>query len=279
MKTLTYLATLLALTIQVMVNGQTQNQQVLDKRIDFRNSKEPVKMNCTNSNITFTLEEYNKLISQVDRLKLEACQLKEEARIAELNYFDKKNEASRLSEQISLQEFEENKIVIDVNSKNTEHVKGILSEAENQSNNMKMTAKLLRDKAVSGTPNEKLVLINEASSLEKEQISKLVEISNLKANLTYDTFINNRLIITEFINSEKSDTKTSDEVSQLLHDAEKLMQMAKEMREEANAQMTVYAKYGAISNTEELETSAIDKQNKSIQLIDTVKLNAVIASR
>ena len=69
MKTLTYLTTLLALTIQVMVNGQTHGNQAHKTRVDIMGPKTPVAMKYTNSNITLTIEEYTKFLEQTKQLK------------------------------------------------------------------------------------------------------------------------------------------------------------------------------------------------------------------
>ena len=69
MKTLTYLPTLLALTIQVMVSGQTQGNQARVVRIDIMGPKQPIKMNYSNSNITsangskLTYEKLNTILT------------------------------------------------------------------------------------------------------------------------------------------------------------------------------------------------------------------------
>ena len=71
MKTLTYLSTLLALTIQIMVSGQTQGNQARKIRVDIMGPKEPVKMNYANSNVTISIKEYERLLEQANQLKLE----------------------------------------------------------------------------------------------------------------------------------------------------------------------------------------------------------------
>lgn len=93
MKTLTYLTTLLALTIQVMVNGQTQGNQARKIRVDIMGAKTPVAMKYTNSNITLTMEEYTQLLEQAKQLKIGAQKLREEAELAEQNYLTKQIEA------------------------------------------------------------------------------------------------------------------------------------------------------------------------------------------
>jgi hypothetical protein len=133
---------------------------------------------------------------------------------------------------------------------------------------MRTTSQSLREKALMVPTNEKNILINEAVTLEKEYIAKRVEISNLKSALIYDKFNQNRLMISELISKVKENTDIVNYAYQLSQEAERLMKMGKEMREEANAQFFYSAKYGSISNAEETELCAIGKQVESIQFIE-----------
>lgn len=371
MKTLTYLTTLLALTIQVMVNGQTRGNQTYKTRVDIMGPKTPVAMKYTNSNITLTMEEYTKLLEQAKQLKIGAQKLREEAELAEQNYITKQIEASQLSAQISLHKFQENKKTIlvfynqtpntnkvytqvalvdneserlmklakeireeaaaqltlqakigsmsnaeekealalnkqaeaiemiknclsdvkeedveehlvqqtEVSVEKSEQLMEALFEALTQADNMKTTAQSLRETAQTASVNEKSVLINEAVNLEKEYIAKRVEISNIKSALTYDLFNKNRIMINELVGKAKDNSEVINYVTQLNHEAERLMKLGKEMREEANAQLTNAAKYGSMSNAEETELFAINKQTESIQYIEKNNLVIVIASR
>ena len=108
MKTLSYLPTLLALTIQAMVIGQTQGNQARKIRVDIMGPKEPVKMNYANSNVTISIKEYEQLLEQANQLKVNASKLREEAISAETQSTMKRIEASEISGRISLQKFEQN---------------------------------------------------------------------------------------------------------------------------------------------------------------------------
>ncbi len=373
MKTLSYLPTLLALTIQVMVNGQTQGNQTYKVRVDIMGPKEPVKMNYINSNVTLTTKEYKQLLEQADVLKVSAAKLKEEAKTAEQSYLNKQLEASELSGKISLHKFNENKKTILVlfskipqnttlhssakslnteserlmklanemreeanaqltlyakianlsnaeekellalakqdeilamlektisnstdvsqtemalsntefnNSDNsTEKLMESLFETYEQAENMKITAQQLRESAQTASVNKKELLIKEAISLENGYISKKVEVSNLKARLNHDKFLKNRLMIAQLVSNIKNNEQLTEMIAQLNNEAERLFKMGKEMREEANAQATVAAKYGAMSNAEETETLAINKQQESIQTFDKINSQLIIAIR
>lgn len=385
MKTLTYLTTLLALTIQVMVNGQTPGNQTHKIRVDIMGPKEPIKMSYVNSNITLSEKEYLQLLEQAKTLKLNAKQLREEAITIEQLSLVKQIEASELSAQISYSKFEENReIIINVfpqipqntitftkahhsyteserymkiakemreegnaqltiqakygdfsNAEEKEelalqkqqevldlfastypqlvketqvvsnHAKGIeeieliqhtevasnlemnsvevlnnqLFESMKVAMSFKVTAKELRKNAEVAAPNEKQILINEAISFENDYLVKELEISNVKAKITYDKFSKNRELINMLIENKIDNTELINKVIQLNTEAEYLLKVGKEMREEGNAQLTVQAKYGAMSNAEEKEGLAINKQYESIQLIEKNNSTMVIASR
>ena len=385
MKTLTYLTTLLAVTIQVMVNGQTPGIQTRKIRVDIMGPKEPIKMNYVNSNITLSEKEYLQLLEQAKTLKLNAKQLRDEALSIEQQSLVKQIEASELSAQISSHKFELNRgIIKDVfphipqntitytkayhsyteserfmkiakemreesNAQLTIQAKyGDFSNAEekeelalqkqqevldlfastypqlvkhtqvvtSQTNviaemeliqhtevasnlevnstevlnnqlfgtmkeamNFKVTAKELKKNAEVASPNEKQILINEAISFENDYLVKELEISNLKAKMTYAKFSKNKEFIHTLTENSKDDIELITKVNQINMEAEYLLKVGKEMREEGNAQLTVQAKYGAMSNAEEKEVSAINKQYESIQLIEKNNSTMVIASR
>jgi len=383
MKTLSYLPTLLALTIQVMVIGQTQGNQARKIRVDIMGPKEPVKMNYANSNVTISIKEYEQLLEQANQLKVNASKLREEAISAETQSTMKRIEASEISGRISLQKFEQNKMIIldaftripknninytkgtvsyseserfmkiakemreeayaqltiqarygeminaeekealalskqqevlslfdkaypqllkqtetlvaisPVTVQNTEVIESnkitliktsfttadLLANAAEQAHEMKLTAQQLRMNALTSSPNQKAVLLNEALSLENDVISKQVEISMLKSKMDYEKFAQNQKVIALLIDQVKENTTLVSNVIQLNDEAERLMRIGKEMREEANAQLTSAAKFGAMSNAEETETLALGKQYESIQTIEKQYSNSIVASR
>jgi len=382
MKTLTYLPTLLALTIQAMVIGQTQGNQARKIRVDIMGPKEPVKMNYSNSNITISIQEYEQLLEQANNLKIDAKKLREEAVSAETQSIMKSIEASELSGKITLQKFEQTKVIIldlftkipknnisytkaqgsfteserfmkiakeireEANaqltiqaryaeminaeeeetlalakqeevlslfhkdhsqfiaidqtivsestqqtpkpeavesnvlpaSKKNNMTENLLAAAAEQAYEMKMTAQQLRQNALTSSPNQKTVLLNEAISLENDIIAKQVEISLLKSKMNYEKFFENKKAIALLMDDVKDETVLN-KAMEVNNEAERLMKIGREMREEANAQFTASAKFGAMSNAEETEIFALGKQQKSMQILDKDSLKAVVASR
>lgn len=383
MKTLSYLPTLLALTIQVMVIGQTQGNQARKIRVDIMGPKEPVKMNYSNSNITISVKEYEQLLEQANQLKIDAKKLREEAISIETQSIMKHIEASEISGKISLQKFEQNKMTIldaftrvpknnltytkahvsyteserfmkiakemreEANAQLTIQAKygdmtnaeekeelalskqqevldlfnksypqilkvteaivatnetvnqkvevaesneltsthtvyttaDLLANAAKQVDDLKTTAQQLRVSALTSSPNQKIEMLNEAISLENDALLKYIEMSMLKSKMDYEKFAQNRRVIALLINQVKENTTLVNNVTQLNDEAERLMKLGKEMREEANAQLTTAAKYGAMSNAEETELLALGKQYESIQTVEKQHLNSIVASR
>lgn len=382
MKTLIYLPTLLALTIQVMVSGQTQGNQARKIRVDIMGPKEPVKMNYTNSNITMSITEYNQLLEQANSLKTEAEKLKKEVASVEYASLLKQIQISQMSAHISFQKFEQNRKVIlnifpripknnitytkaqssyteserfmklakeireeanaqltiqaqfgnmsnaeeketlalakqqevlnlfavnypqllqqtqDISEQdlittklvsetvnntstiNTTHsLADILGDHIKQAEDMKNTAQQLRNTALTSSLNQKTVLINEAISLEADYIAKQLEVSALRSKLDYEKFCENRAVIASLMDHVKDNEALVNKATQLNNEAEYLMKMGKELREEANAQLNNAAKYGAMSNAEEKETLALHKQTESISIIETQNSKSIVANK
>ncbi|MES2762345.1 MAG: hypothetical protein V4677_09060 [Bacteroidota bacterium] len=378
MKTLTYLPTLLALTIQVMVSGQTQGNQDRKIRVDIMGLKEPVKMNYSNSNITISMTEYIQLLEEANSLKIESKKLKEEAINIEVRSLLKQIEVSEVSEKISIQKFEQNKILIldlftkvpknnitytkaqapyseserfmkiaremreeanaqltlqarygdmsnaeekealaldkqkevlqlfesnypqlvqtlqklVVENKKAEQAsemgnqlvmasnttESLLANALQQAEDIKITAQQLRLNALTSGPNQKMVLTDEAIGLENDYMLKQLEISSLRSKKHHEQFDLNRKTIALLMEQVKDENILS-KAEYINSEAERLMKIGKEMREEANAQLTVFAKIGSMSNAEETETFALGKQKESMEVLDKGSLKAVVASR
>lgn len=371
MKTFIYLTTLLVLTIQATVNGQTQGNQTYKIRVDIVGAKEPVKMLYTNSNITLSEAEYKELKEHANSLNINAQKLRYEAEMIQQQALTKQIEASLLSSQITQFKFAENRKTILVylnstprnnvlyttasstnseserymkmamemreeanaqttlqaklgNMSNAEEKEALaltmqeevlmmfkehkllltenntetqslvittsqyneedllmnsLQEATTQAENMKSTAEQIRNTVLTVSPQQKQILMNEAIILEKDYVAKKIEISNLKAKLVYQKFEHNKSIINELVMRYQDDKTLMNDLSKLISEAERFMKIGKEMREEANAQTTVAAKFGAMSNAEEKELMAINIQHESIQLIEKQAIAPVLASK
>ncbi len=113
----------------------------------------------------------------------------------------------------------------------------------------------------------KTELNKEANYLYRLYELKEIAASELSAKMTYEKFVQNKTIFNTLINNYSGDRNTSGNARNLIADAEKCIKMAKEIREEANAMPTIEAKWGTMSNAEEKETLALNKEDKAINLI------------
>ncbi|MBI3518309.1 MAG: hypothetical protein HY062_02985 [Bacteroidetes bacterium] len=155
----------------------------------------------------------------------------------------------------------------------------LLAEQMKQAENLKVTAQQLRVQAEAVSPNQKHILMNEAMSLEEDYLTKQLEVSALRSKINYDKFCENRVLIASLINDAKHSELLMTKAMQLNNEAEYLMKMGKELREEANAQLTNAAKYGATTNAEEKETVALQKQTESISVIEAQHSKLVVANK
>ena len=200
MKTNLYFPTLLALTIQVMVNGQTQDNQVTQINKTLINTENSIV------NVTYSMK----------------------ASTGELSI--------------------------------------LLKEAKE----LNKTAQAFKNSAKNSQGDEKKELNIEALFFEKQFVLKQIQISELLAKETYQKLYQNRNYINVLIKTIKDDDYTSNLAVILNSDAEKFIKMAKEMREEANAQPNHVSKLGNITNAEDQEELALNKQQQVFDIIERV---------
>jgi len=200
MKTNLYFPTLLALTIQVMVNGQTQDNQITQVRKTLINTESSIV------NVTYSMKANT--IDFLDLLK--------------------------------------------------------------QAKELNATTQAFKNAAKSKHGDVKRELTIEALFFEKQFVLKQIEISELLAKETYQKLYLNRNYINVLIKTIKNDDYTSNLALTLNSDAEKFIKMAKEMREEANAQPNHVSKLGNITNAEDQEELALNKQQQVFDIIERV---------
>lgn len=200
MKTNLYLPTLLAVIIQVMVHGQTPDNQITQVR------KTLISTESSIVNITYTM----------------------------------KSTAVELS--------------------------NLLKQAKELSSTMQS----FKNAANTKKGDEKRELTIEALFFEKQFVLKQIEISELLAKDTYQKLYQNRNYIGLLLKTIKDDEYTSNLATNLNAEAEKYIRMAKEMREEAYAQANFVAKLGNMTNAEDEEVIALNKQQQVFDIIERV---------
>jgi hypothetical protein len=136
-----------------------------------------------------------------------------------------------------------------------------------KSDDLTTMAQKLRSDAKQKSESVKTLLVSEASNLEKQ--SQLVQIraSEISAEISNYKFNKNRATIKTYV------AKTGEEnvpvyAKNLIFDSEKIIRLAKEMREEANAQPNLASKLGTMGNAEEQEQMALNKQVEALTILE-----------
>ncbi|MBA3680214.1 MAG: hypothetical protein H0W73_03365 [Bacteroidetes bacterium] len=200
MKTNLFLPTLLAVIIQVMVNGQTPGNQITQIRKTLISTESKIV------NVTYTMKP--------DAVSLNA----------------------------------------------------LLTQAKE----LNLTAQAFKSAAKTKRGDEKKELTVEALFFEKQFVIKQIEISELLAKETYQKLYQNRNYINVLLKIIKNDETTTALALNLNSEAEKCIRMAKEMREEAYAQANIVSKLGNLSNAEDEEVLALNKQQLVFDIIERV---------
>lgn len=145
-----------------------------------------------------------------------------------------------------------------------------LTDLLKQAAELNTTTQSLKNAAKTKRGDEKKELTTEALFFEKQLVNKQIEISELQAKQTYQKLYQNRNYISVLMKTIKDDEYTINLVSTLNTDAEKCIRMAKEMREEANAQPNNISKLGNMTNAEDEEVVALNKQQQVFDIIERI---------
>lgn len=145
-----------------------------------------------------------------------------------------------------------------------------LNELLKEAKELNLTALAFRNAAKSKSGDEKKELTIEALFFEKQFVTKQIEISELLAKDTYQKLYQNRNYINVLLKIIANDDVTTALAVSLNTEAEKCIRMAKEMREEAYAQANLVSKLGNLSNAEDEEVVALNKQQQVFDIIERV---------
>lgn len=155
------------------------------------------------------------------------------------------------------------KIRINISNKATVPVVNPQSLFSKKSSNVTVIKNIKTEELISINTNLK----DEMKAMQQQYIITQIELSNLKAQNIYRLFDQNSITIQNLINVG---SKTPDVIAhsqQLNSEAGTNVKNAKEMREEANAQLTLEARLAELSNAEEKEKTAINKQMEAISIL------------
>lgn len=136
-----------------------------------------------------------------------------------------------------------------------------------QSDELTAKAQQLKTQAQDKTGNERNALLEQASSLEKQAEEKQIQASEVSAQTAIAKSEINKENFNALIKAGKSDESSADEAKQLMEEADQALKQSKAIREEANAISNNAAKIGNLSNAEEKEQIAVNKQNEAIAIL------------
>ena len=125
----------------------------------------------------------------------------------------------------------------------------------------------LKNEAAGKTGSEKEKLLNQAAQYEKNCLLKQIEASEISGSISQIQFSSNKETIKRLLASIKLEVAKISRIKQLISSAERNMQRAKCLRDEAYTRNSLVAKLGSMSNAEEKEVMALGDQTKAIDLI------------
>ncbi len=115
--------------------------------------------------------------------------------------------------------------------------------------------------------DEEQQLKDEIQATQKKLIQKQVAVSRIRSYMAYDLFASNNRMIADLAANPSLKATTIEKSQGLNSLAAQEIKLAKEIREEADAQATPEAQLAELSNAEEKETLALAKQQEAIRLL------------
>lgn len=126
--------------------------------------------------------------------------------------------------------------------------------------------KLYKESQSSVGKQKQFILTQYKDAVSQYELKK-IETSLLSQKITLATYNSNKDLIKHLVESTEHQKTVLVVIQQLEDEAFVAIKLAKEIREEANAQPNRAAKVGAYSNAEEKEILALQKQDKAINLL------------
>ena len=232
----------LALIIQEMVNGQTQgNQASNNKNIDVSQKR------------TYTtFGTYNP--------KTQTSQPVQAKESNSTSVTDHQTHKSNLVSSGSISSY--NKSLL---SKATaKDAKELLYQADE----MIQLEKDLRGLALSKKGDEKTKLLQSANELSKQIELIQIQASEINGKISLETYNFNKKVYIYLLSEHLVNQELESRSEELSSDADQIIKLAKEMRQEAYAMPTNAAKLGTMLNAEEKESIALTKQNEAIGVLN-----------
>ena len=149
-----------------------------------------------------------------------------------------------------------------------------LVQLQKKSEELTVMAQKVRADAKGKSEEVKKLLLSEATNLDKQSQMVQIAASELSSRISNYKFNQNKTSIKNYV------AKTGEEnvpvyTKNLIYDSEKIMRLAKEMREEANAQPNMASKLGTMGNAEEQESLALSKQVEALTQLERASQSAI----
>lgn len=262
-------------------NNNTEiNNKEVNNDVNANNNSNSNQFNAGNNDGVVTQIDVNKPISNQlvevkNEVKQNTSELSNVINLSNSNLLNSELKQNYITKYNQLEQ--EQKILLDLieKSQNNTNIASQNPELiEKQADKLSEEALTLRKEAGTKTGTEQQELIKQAQQKEQEALAKKIELSDInQVNNTNAFSLNNENI--EAL-QKLSSGKSGNEISQanLLVDEAKLnFNQAKKLREEANGYPNGAAKLGGLTNAEEKENEAIQKQNQAIALLTKANPN------
>lgn len=167
--------------------------------------------------------------------------------------------------------------LIEIRPENEATQKDELAVLSGQVQTLKQTGEALRKAASDKNENEKHLMLEEATAMERDYHTAAIALSAYRYKKTTKTFLENQSLINLYLEAAGNSDLTS-KAAKLNEEANYNFRLGKEMREEADAQLTEAARLAELSNAEEKEIVALSLQQQSVQHLKKIKSQLLLAS-
>jgi hypothetical protein len=137
-------------------------------------------------------------------------------------------------------------------------------------------SRTIKDASFGRQSRETEMMIVESDDLSLNSLIKQTEASELAAKINYKSFEQNNKTIAILFAGNIKNLDSKDEAINLVSDAGKAMNTAKQLRQEARRMENVSARLGCMGNAEEKEFIALRKQEKAIGVLEKASVAAIL---
>lgn len=136
-------------------------------------------------------------------------------------------------------------------------------------------AKMVKEHALKLNDDNKIMQLEIATELQQQALIYQIKASEISFQNTLSEFAFNKLEFLQLLNSVPQLKDVITNCNNKHNDAERNLRLAKEMRQEAYNMPSLAGTLGTMSNAEEKEYLALQKQNQAIEQLKTIVLNSL----